>query len=90
MSNRPTNKSECITALTKALNSEEGLSELEVLPLLPLVIDTARRNRKHFPYVKFAVPEEWIKDIRGGFALADDYLVVRLPVARATSALTTT
>lgn len=53
--------------------------QVEAVPVDQLLIDSARQNPKRPAYLKMAVPDEWVKAIRGSREANDLLLVVRVP-----------
>ena len=52
---------------------------VEMAPLGSLLMDSARQNAKRPAFVKLAVPDEWVKALRGSRESSDLMLLVRLP-----------
>jgi len=57
----------------------EHSGEVEVLPLLALVVDSSRENDKRPAKLVVSVPDDWVKNIAGYDQLQDVYLVSRVP-----------
>ena len=53
--------------------------KVEAVPVAQLVLDSARQNSKRPAYLKIAVPDEWVKALRGAHESNDLLLVVRVP-----------
>ena len=67
-----------LKALTWAL--EKYPERVELMPMQELVLESARQNPKRPAWVKLAVPDELVKNLKG--AQRDDHdlvLVVRVP-----------
>jgi hypothetical protein len=58
---------------------EKYPEQVEVVPMAELAIDSARQNERRPAYVKLALPDEVVKQLRGGGAGGDLTLVVRVP-----------
>lgn len=52
---------------------------VEVVPVEPLILESARQNEKRPAYVKIAVPDEIVKSLRGGPNQRDLILLIRVP-----------
>jgi hypothetical protein len=58
---------------------EKYPEQVEVVPMAELAIDSARQNERRPAYVKLALPDEVVKQLRGGGTSGDLTLVVRVP-----------
>ncbi len=58
---------------------EKYPQRVETVPIAELVLDSARQNPKRPAYLKLAVPDEWVKSLRGSRDPDDLLLVVRIP-----------
>lgn len=56
---------------------EKWPEEIELLPFW--VRDTARENRKHPAYIEIAVPDGWVKNVKGDKKFIDTYVIMRVP-----------
>jgi hypothetical protein len=52
---------------------------VEVAPVAELIVEAARRNDKRPAFVKLAVPDELVKNLRGASGERDVVLLVRVP-----------
>lgn len=53
--------------------------DVEALPIDQLVLDTARESERRPAYVQLAVPDDWVKNLRGKADQRDVVLLVRVP-----------
>jgi len=51
----------------------------QVAPVVELVLESARQNAKRPAWIKIAVPDEVVKDLRGGKSTGDLLLLVQIP-----------
>lgn len=58
---------------------EKYPGQVEVAPLAELIVEAARRNDKRPAFVKLAVPDELVKNLRGASDERDIVLLVRVP-----------
>lgn len=58
---------------------EKYPQQVEALPVDRLVVDSARQNEKRPAYLKLAVPDEFVKTLRGAPDSRDLVLLVRVP-----------
>ncbi len=77
---RPLSKQDCARAILEALSSPEGASELEIYPAELALMDTGRQSHGKPPWVKIAVPESWVQNLRNGTEFMDHYFFIRLPL----------
>lgn len=52
---------------------------LEGVLVNAVVIDSARQNDKRPAFLKVSVFDDWVRNMRGGAALADAYIMLRIP-----------
>jgi hypothetical protein len=64
---------------TLAFALEKYPQRVEVVPLQELVMESARENPRRPAYVKLALPDEAVKQLRGGDSGGDLLLLVRVP-----------
>lgn len=64
---------------TLAFALEKYPERVHAIDLAELVIESARQNPKRPAYVKVAVPDEWVKSLRGPRDGANRYLLVEVP-----------
>jgi hypothetical protein len=76
MAETPNDPSDPRQALAFAL--ERYPERLEVVPVQSLLLESARQNPKRPAYLKLAVPDEVVKNVRGS-AGGDLVLLVRVP-----------
>lgn len=54
--------------------------KMSFFPILPSIIDLARKNlRTRYGKMTIAVPDDWVKNIRGNEKLRDLYVILRIP-----------
>ena len=53
--------------------------QVETMAIADLLLDSARQKPKRPAYLKLAVPDEWVKSLRGSRDPDDLLLVVRIP-----------
>ncbi len=58
---------------------EKYPDRIQAIDLAELVIESARKNPKRPAYVKLAVPDEWIKALRGPREGAQRLMLVEVP-----------
>jgi len=58
---------------------EKYPQRVEIAPARDLVMDSARQNDRRPAYVKLAVPDEVVKNLRGNRENQDMVLLVRIP-----------
>ncbi len=58
---------------------EKYPERVTTLPVEQLLMDSARGNDKRPAYVKLAVPDEWVKALRGADRSKDVLLMVSIP-----------
>ena len=59
---------------------EKYPERIGTLPVEQLLMDSARENDKRPAYVKLAVPDEWVKSLRGAAEKSRDvFLLVSIP-----------
>ena len=63
--------------LTYAL--ETYPERVEIAPVDQLLMEAARQNAKRPAYVKLAVPDEMVKQLRGSRQSKDRFLLLRVP-----------
>ncbi|HKI03542.1 MAG TPA: hypothetical protein VKK31_16305 [Thermoanaerobaculia bacterium] len=66
-----------LKALSYALDKYP--ERVEIVPIEQLVTDSARQNAKRPAYVTLAVPDEVVKNLKGGRDDRDLVLLVRVP-----------
>jgi hypothetical protein len=66
-----------LKALSYALDKYP--ERVEIVPIDQLVTDSARQNAKRPAYVTLAVPDEVVKNLKGGRDDRDLVLLVRVP-----------
>ena len=66
-----------LKALSYAL--EKYPERVEIVPIEQLVTDSARQNARRPAYVTLAVPDEVVKNLKGGRDDRDLVLLVRVP-----------
>ena len=76
MADRP-QRSDARKTLLFAL--EKYPERIQAIDLDELVIESARQNEKRPAYVKLAVPDEWVKALRGSRAHQNRWLLVEVP-----------
>lgn len=69
--------SDALRALRFALESYP--ERVEAIDLSELVMESARQNEKRPAYVKIAVPDAWVKALRGPRESRDLRLLVEIP-----------
>lgn len=77
MAERPEERSDARRTLLFAL--EHYPERIQAVDLRELVMESARSNPKRPAYVKLAVPDEWIKALRGPREGDSRYLLVEVP-----------
>ncbi len=58
---------------------EKYPDKVEMMPVEKLVLESARQNDKRPAYLKLAVPDELVKNLRGSRPGQDRVLLVRIP-----------
>lgn len=58
---------------------EKYPDRIQAIDLAELVIESARQNPKRPAYVKLAVPDDWVKSLRGPRDNASRWLLVEVP-----------
>jgi hypothetical protein len=58
---------------------EKYPQSVEIVAVRDLVLDSARQNERRPAFLKLAVPDELIKNLRGAKQQADVVLMVRIP-----------
>lgn len=58
---------------------EKYPERVQAIDLAELVIESARQNPKRPAYVKVAVPDEWVKSLRGSREGTARFLLVEVP-----------
>ena len=58
---------------------EKYPDKVEMIAIDRLVMDSARQNDRRPAYLKLAVPDELVKNLRGGRHSRDTVLLVRIP-----------
>lgn len=53
--------------------------DVEILPVVPLLVGAARKNDKRPARFDMSVPDDWVKNAAGDEELRDVYLVCRVP-----------
>jgi hypothetical protein len=53
--------------------------QIELVPLEELVVESARQNDRRPAYLKIAVPDQLVKELRGGKGERDLLMLVRVP-----------
>ncbi len=74
---RPDSRPDPRKALAFAL--EKYPDQVQAIDLAELVIESARRNAKRPAYLKIAVPDEWVKALRGPKESRSLQLLVEVP-----------
>lgn len=74
----PLTKQECIQALVRAMSRLDNISDVEVLPLPTVMMDSGRVSKGNPAWIKAAVPGEWITNLRGNEKLVDKYFFIRV------------
>ena len=69
--------SDTLRSLAFAL--EKYPDQVEIAPIEQLVMDSARKNAKRPAWVKLAVPDDMVKNLRGSRDAKDLLLVVQVP-----------
>lgn len=77
MADRPPERSDARRTLLFAL--ETYPEKIQAIDLEELVIESARQNPKRPAYVKLAVPDEWVKALRGSRKGENRWLLVEVP-----------
>lgn len=77
MADRPSERSGARETLLFAL--EKYPDKIQAIDLEELVIESARQNPKRPAYVKVAVPDEWVKALRGPRQGRNRWLLVEVP-----------
>lgn len=77
MADRPEEHSDARGTLVFAL--EHYPERIQAIDLGELVLESARANPKRPAYVKLAVPDEWVKALRGPREGTSRYLLVEVP-----------
>ena len=63
-----------------AFAMEKYPERIAALPVEQLLMDSARENDKRPAYVKLAVPDEWVKSLRGPAEKSRDvFLLISIP-----------
>ena len=77
MAESPEKRSDPRRTLLFAL--ERYPERIQAIDLAELVLESARSNPKRPAYVKLAVPDEWVKALRGPREGTSRYLLVEVP-----------
>lgn len=77
MPDRPSARSDARQTLLFAL--ERYPERIQAIDLEELVIESARQNPKRPAYVKVAVPDEWVKALRGPRQGRNRWMLVEVP-----------
>ena len=77
MADRPSERSGARETLLFAL--EKYPDRIQAIDLEELVIESARQNPKRPAYVKVAVPDDWVKGLRGPRQGRNRWLLVEVP-----------
>lgn len=77
MADRPSERSGARETLLFAL--EKYPDRIQAIDLEELVIESARQNPKRPAYVKVAVPDDWVKSLRGPRQGRNRWLLVEVP-----------
>ncbi len=58
---------------------EKYPERVELAPARELMMDSARKNERRPAYIKLAVPDDWVKALRGSQQGQDQVFLVRIP-----------